>query len=283
VTQTSTQRYRAGMPQLSFTGLSENWLLKTCGQHHWDLLAKQSERASSEMFDDVGSRSYAAFTAIRLRARGLDAISEDCDFTIDSALSRVGQARHFSTHRVSCSEGIECHVDMVSTFVKRRQAGSNRSIARATLNSLNAGIVAFPPGGAELPLDSKRFRAPDPAEEGAMLRELGLAPLPEGERTSEFLPCPNGDFNGADLLYFASFQAITDRTEWQRKRYSRPPVTVGRDLHFYGNVDLGDALVVHVLGERIDETGVAHWCRFARRSDGEKIADVVTHKQWVNR
>ena len=31
--------YVAGMPQLSYTGLSENWLLKTCGDLHWQGLA----------------------------------------------------------------------------------------------------------------------------------------------------------------------------------------------------------------------------------------------------
>lgn len=278
--QTSRHEYRAGMPQLSYTGLSENWLLKICGQHHWDLLAKQSERQSSELYDDAGSRSYAAFTAIRLRATALDAVEEDMQFAIETDLGRVGQARHVSEHRVVCGDSVQCTIDMVSTFVKRTRAGSNRSIARATLSALHGQMVEPSEKVEHIANQSKALRAPDLATTERVMQDHALTPVSGDEASHRFLPCPNGDFNGADLLYFASFQAFADRAEWQRHRFDRPPVTVSRDLHFYGNVDLGDTLVVHTLGQRVDQQGVAHWCRVSRGSDGTRIAEIITRKRW---
>jgi len=109
----------------------------------------------------------------------------------------------------------------------------------------------------------------------------GLAPV--AHEAARFLPCPNNDFNGADFLYFASFQSFVDRAEWQRHRFAEPPVTAKRSLHFYGNVNVGDGLDVVVVGEREDGQGITHWSEVRRGSDNQKIADVITEKRWRQR
>jgi probable biosynthetic protein (TIGR04099 family) len=96
----------------------------------------------------------------------------------------------------------------------------------------------------------------------------------------EFLPCPNNDFNGAEFLYFASFQAFVDRGEWQRHRFVDPPVVVGRDLFFHGNVNVGESLRLVYARERSDDHGLTNWCEVRRGLDNQKIADVVTYKRW---
>jgi probable biosynthetic protein (TIGR04099 family) len=106
---------------------------------------------------------------------------------------------------------------------------------------------------------------------------------PSTSEPIEFLPCPNTDFNGADLLYFASFQAFVDRAEWQRHRFAEPPVIASRSLFYYGNVDVGDMLSVRVIGESEDGRGIRHWTEVRRQSDGMKIADVTTEKRWRRR
>jgi probable biosynthetic protein (TIGR04099 family) len=110
---------------------------------------------------------------------------------------------------------------------------------------------------------------------------FGLAPV--RHETARFLPCPNNDFNGADFLYFASFQSFVDRAEWQRHRFAEPPVIASRALHFYGNVNVGDVLSVQVVGERECGQGLTHWSEVRRGSDNLKIADVVTEKRWRQR
>ena len=273
--QNTTGRYRAGMPQLSFTGLSENWLLKECGHRHWEALAAHTGRATPDFSDDNGGRSYAAFTAIRLRAHGFDAVRENDEFDIHSALCRTGPVRHFSTHRIVRDDASIAEVSMSSTFVTRAGARNNRSVARATLTVLAGAVSPAPDEALAMTQTGKRLRAGDRAS------CEGLAP--GVHEAARFLPCPNNDFNGADFLYFASFQSFVDRAEWQRHRFAEPPVIASRSLHFYGNVNIGDALNVHVVGERESGQGIVHWSEVRRGSDNLKIADVVTEKRWRQR
>ncbi|NUY30953.1 hypothetical protein F0160_10625 [Paraburkholderia sp. JPY303] len=268
-------RYRAGMPQLGFTGLSENWLLKECGHLHWQALAAHAGRQHPDFHDDHGGRSYAAFTAIRLQAYGFDAVEENDEFEICSALCRTGAVRHFSTHCVGRGHARLAQVSMSSTFVTRGEARNNRSVARAALAALPGDVSPMPADAAQMLQMGKRIRAGD----SAMMQSLTAA----DSEAIEFLPCPNGDFNGADFLYFASFQAFVDRAEWQRRRFDEPPVVASRSLFYYGNVDLGDAVRIRVIGESENEQGIRHWTEVTRNSDGEKIADVITEKHWRRR
>lgn len=276
------QGFRAGMPQLSLTGLSENWILKECGQKHWDALASHGQRERPDFFDDVGRRTYAAFTAIRVRATGFEKVGENDDFEIHTSLHRIGQARHFSRHGLVFGGEEHGSISMSSTFVTRGEVGNNRSISRATLTSLAGEIVDPPADAAEMFNLGKLVRRSDLANRADVSRDV-LANLNTQEVSScEFFPCPNGDFNGADLLYFASFQAFVDRAEWQSHKFKEPPVTTARDMFFYGNVNLGDSVLVRTIGKRIDKRGIEHWCHVLRASDGAKIADVITEKRWKN-
>jgi probable biosynthetic protein (TIGR04099 family) len=275
---TTTHRYRAGMPQLSFTGLAENWLLKECGHRHWEALAAHAGRDVPDFIDGDGTRSYAAFTAIRLRAHGFDALAENDDFEIRTSLSRVGAVRHFSAHRIVGGDVEYGTLAMSSTFVRRNEARNNRSVARAGLATLAGDVSPMPGELAQMVQLGKRLRAGD---------EAACAQLQPGDgprhEPADFLPCPSNDFNGADFLYFASFQSFVDRAEWQRHRFAEPPVLASRALFFHGNLNVGDTLTVRVAGERIDERGLVHWSEVLRGSDGQKIADVVTEKRWRRR
>ncbi|WP_193610957.1 Pnap_2097 family protein [Paraburkholderia caledonica] len=269
------QPYRAGMPQLSYTGLSENWLLKECGHRHWEALAAHAGRAQPDFCDDNGGRSYAAFTAIRLQTCGLDSIAENDTFEIRSTLCRTGPVRHFSTHHVVRDDLTVAEIGMSSAFVTRGEARSNRSAARAALASLAGEIVPMPEEALDMTQIGKRLRADD--------RDAIPGLGPATREPIEFFPCPNSDFNGADFLYFASFQAFIDRAEWQWGRFGEPPVVSSRSLFYYGNVDVGDTLTVHMVGQAEDGQGIRHWTEVRRSSDGAKIADVTTEKRWRHR
>ena len=268
-------RYRAGMPQLSYTGLSENWLLKECGHRHWEALAAHAGRENPNFDDDNGGRSYAAFTAIRLQTSGLDSIDENDAFEIRSVLCRTGPVRHFSTHRIVGGDTQVAELAMSSAFVTRGKARNNRSVTRAALAALSGDVSPMPERAMQMTQLGKRLRSGDC---GAI---HGLAPC--ANEPIEFLPCPNSDFNGADFLYFASFQAFVDRAEWQRHRFSEPPIVASRSLFYYGNIDVGDVLIVKLIGESQDERGLRHWTEVRRKSDGMKIADVTTEKHWRHR
>ncbi|SAK95221.1 hypothetical protein AWB75_06896 [Caballeronia catudaia] len=262
--------YRAGMPQLNFAGLSENWLLKECGDRHWDALARET---ASDFISDEGSRAYAAFTSIRLRAHGIHDVRENDTLRIRTELSRIGPVRHLSEHRVNGADATQATLSMMSTFVQRTEARNNRSVARASFANLKGEIAPMSPiiAGMQEAARTLRLRESAASIDGIALHDANHASV-------EFLPCPYNDFNGADFLYFASFQAFVDRAEWQIWRLAETPALVSRELHYHGNINVGDALRLTFRRAFVDDARIAHWCEIERTSDALKIADVLTHK-----
>ncbi|WP_321877072.1 Pnap_2097 family protein [Paraburkholderia bannensis] len=272
--QTRTH-YVAGMPELAFAGLSEQWLLRTCGQLHWNALAAQAQLGSPDFYDEEGRKSYAAFTAIRLSEARLEEVSENQRFAIEADVKRIAGARHFGQFRVFTTESAVAKVDMLSTFVRREQAGDNRSVSKAMF----AGALATPAPAAAQALIAltKQLRAGDWTRHGRLDRAAHAT-----EHVVDYLPCPSLDFNGAHLLYFASFQSMVERAEWHWRSapHSAPPTLVERDMAFYGNANVGDRLTLSFGARHAGHDGLSHWCTVFRAADGARIADIVTHKRW---
>ncbi|WP_322105564.1 Pnap_2097 family protein [Paraburkholderia sp. J41] len=267
--------YVAGMPELAFAGLSEQWLLRTCGQLHWSALAAQSSLASPDFYDEAGHKSYAAFTALRIHEARLEDVSENQRFAIEADVRRIAGARHFGEFRVFTTEGAIAKVDMLSTFVRREKAGDNHSVSKAMFNG--TAVSPTPAAAQALIEQAKRFRAGDWARHGRLDRAAHVV-----EHSVDYLPCPSLDFNGAHLLYFASFQSMVERAEWHWRSapHSAPPSLVEREMAFYGNANIGDRLVLAFGARHAGHDGLSHWCSITRAGDGVRIADVVTHKRW---
>ncbi|RWA50116.1 hypothetical protein AU476_28880 [Cupriavidus sp. UYMSc13B] len=266
----------AGMPQLAYTGLSENWLLKTCGDLHWRQLAAGAGLAVPDFRDREGNPVYAAFTAVRVRDAALDRIREHGEFTLDSHMVPAGGVKRLSRHVVASPDGARrATVTMLSTFIRRGRERDNRSVVRA-MPTVAANWTDVAPSGEATSLSqaARHFRGGEWGIHLGLRREQDRAC-----HAVSYLPCPYNDFNGADLLYFASFQAMVDRAEWQWRGHADPPTVFERDLFFHGNINVGEALELTFSALREDETGLAHWCEIRRAADGEKIADVVTRKR----
>ena len=92
-----------------------------------------------------------------------------------------------------------------------------------------------------------------------------------------FRPCPAQDFNGAGFLYFPSFSAFVDRTEWALFGHGAR-TTVARDVVYHGNIDVGETVVVEVCAMRTTSEELAHWCTLAS-GEGRRLADVFTRKK----
>jgi probable biosynthetic protein (TIGR04099 family) len=279
-----TENFQIGMPNLSLGGLSENWLLKECGHRHWIALATMLRLATTDFRDVDGNRLYAAFTAVRVCDGQLGRVSEGDELRIVTSLARCSRTQWFSSQKVLCNERRIARVAMGSVFLRRRVTGSNRHVERATV----AGSQAWP-GEAFWPgealddmglLESARL-----LRSGNWQRHFGFERMGAGEIADfSFRPCPNSDFNGADFLYFASFQSIVDRAEWQWTEKGRSPsVTKHREIFYYANIDVGDDLRVVLRGRRPNAEGFwgrgfSHWCQVYRASDERLIADVFTEK-----
>jgi hypothetical protein len=129
--------------------------------------------------------------------------------------------------------------------------------------------------------------------------------------TLDYEPSPYADYNGAGLLYFASYVTIADSMERRMvrhlglDRYRRadivglrnPPRPVGaagsrdwalltsavrRDVFYYENLPLGATLTAALLVFDEDSAGVTTRIRFSRRDDGGRpMADIVTRRVFV--
>lgn len=262
-------RYTAGMPQLSSSGLSENWLLKECGHRHWLAIAQRQGQAVPEFRDAQGRKVYAAFTLVRVSQAQLERVEEHDAFTIATQCHPAGRTQYYSQHAVHLRSQQVARVEMLSVFVLRAQAGNNRSIVRA--------VMATPQATAA---PSELAAAADAFVQRGRARRAAAGTGQAEVHASACTPCPHNDFNGADLLYFSSFQSMVDRAEWGWIRStdaaSRPTALREREMVFYGNLDLGDAVHTSLHGELLH-----HHSTLCRSSDGLRIAEVFTRKQTV--
>ncbi|MEG1766859.1 MAG: hypothetical protein RR311_00190 [Comamonas sp.] len=262
-------RYSAGMPQLCGSGLSENWLLKECGHRHWLAIARSQGLARPRFHDAQGQRVYAAFTLLRIRQARLERVEEHDDFDIATQCQPAGRTQHYSRHEVLLRGRCIAEVEMLSVFVRRTQAGNNRSIVRAVMAgsdaaapfALAAAAEAFVQRGRAL-----RAASPRQASEAAT-------------HAIAFTPCPYNDFNGADLLYFSSFQSMVDRAEWDWMHNPHPAHLRERELVFYGNLDIGDAIRCELRAGPAAAGQFTHASVFLRGCDGMRLAEVFTRKQ----
>lgn len=260
----------AGMPQLGHGGLSEHWLLKECGDAHWQALAQAAGLAQPDFRDAAGARAYAAFTMLRIVGAELQRVGEHARLEIATHCSQAGRAQQYGLHELRSNGVRRARVEMLSAFVRRERAGSNRSIVRALL----------PPLPAEPALQD---RAQALAERARALRAAqweprhGLSPARRRPlRSWRCRPCPELDFNGANLLYFASFQALVERAEWDW--FGRTPPLADREMAFYGNLDVGESVEVLLCDLRCGTGRLAHWCELRCADDGRRLADVLTHR-----
>jgi probable biosynthetic protein (TIGR04099 family) len=263
-----------GMPHLCLGGLSETWLLRECGHRHWLMLARAAGRPVPDFRDCAGDRVYAAFVAVTVRDARFDAAHEHDELTFESRLTRISRTRFMSVHRLAVRGGSVGEVVMTSVFVKRTQAGLNRSIARVEVSGLP-------------PVERAPEFADHPATVAALRRHQWTEHLGFARANAAALdrlvidPCPAQDFNGADFLYFSSFQAFVDRAEWAFFRPLDPRTTTRRrDIVYHGNIEPGDRVAVVLRGRRLDVGGVDHWCRLERESDAMPIADVFTSRRF---
>lgn len=264
--------YTAGMPQLNVNGLSENWLLKECGDRHWQGIAQAQGLPRPEFRNTQGHKVYAAFTLVRITGGRLEQIGENDVFTIASQCLAVGRAQHYSRHMLHAQGQTAARVEMLSVFVRRAQSGSNRSVVRAAM--ADAGRYAPDP---ELWAAAEAF-----VQRGHAHRAMEPGLATNADYSLDFIPCPNSDFNGADLLYFSAFQSMVDRAEWAWMLHTQPPGRPAalreRELVFFGNLDLGGSVRIQLQPQAADQGMLLHHSTLQRKSDGALIAQVFTRK-----
>ncbi len=263
---TYEQTYLLSMPQLSLIGLSEHWLLKQCGHHHWMALAEAIGLPFPEFKDKSETKIYPAFLCVSCRALALNELKENDVITLETELFVISKTRTHSKTRVLLSGSVKGEVSLLSSFVCRQEEGNNQSVARANL-AKNLNISATDESGHIL----SAFH---------MSRSYNQASFEAG--FYEYTPCPYTDFNGADFLYFATFQTIADRSEKDVLEHGLWS-TINRTISYFGNVNLGDRILVSSIESGVrDEKFARYRLVMQRQSDMKNIAIVEVEKQRVN-
>jgi probable biosynthetic protein (TIGR04099 family) len=258
-----------GMPHLCLGGLSETWLLRECGHRHWFLLAQAAGRAVPDFRDAAGDPVYAAFVAVTVRHAQFDAAREHDELGLGSRLTRISRTRFMSVHRLAVRGRPVGEIVMTSVFVKRTQTGLNRSIARVDVSGL--------PPVEPAPEIADHAATVAALRRGHWVEHLGFARA-NGAALDRLVidPCPAQDFNGADFLYFSSFQAFVDRAEWAFLRPNPRATTRRRDIFYHGNIEPGDRVAIVLRPVRHGDGRLGHWCRVERENDAAPLADVFT-------
>jgi probable biosynthetic protein (TIGR04099 family) len=261
----SRARFVLGMPQLDACGLSEQWLQRTCGDRHWQALARLSGHPSENWRDDRGRRVYAAFAYLRLGDARLAAATEGQSVTLRSESAALGRAKAWSQHRLTLPGGtpLAC-LDMLSVFVSRADGRSNRSIRRTDMRMAAASCA---PTAAAAVLERARALRQQAAESCAAHDRPPL----------RFAPCPRNDFNGAGLLYFSSFTAFADRALWQWGLLAQDDAVLARECAFLGNLDVGGHLSAVLVEASALPGGRALAVALTKSDDGAVLAIVRLH------
>ena len=260
-----------GMPQLNSLGLSENWLLKEAGDRHWRDLAAGLGCRPGELRDAQGRRVYAAFTQVHLREARLRDVQEDQRLRWQSRGTPLGRSRHYSRHLLAGADGALARLEMLSAFVARQRGGDNHSVLRVPM----AAGAADPGAAEEAAACAEAARA---VRAGAWRERFALGATMQPLAVQALRPCPSNDFNGAGLLYFASFQALADRAHWAWGLADGHAAVRERQMVFHGNVNVGEGLELRLLARRAAGRGHWSWTQVCRESDGRVIADIATHR-----
>ncbi|SON57108.1 putative biosynthetic protein, family [Hartmannibacter diazotrophicus] len=266
---------RLGMPHLCLGGLSENWLLKELGHRHWTMLARACGRMHPDFRTPDGEPVYAAFNAVRLEDCDFGSLGENDLLTISSDLARISRTQVLTRHALTSAGRLVGSIELISVFVCRQEKGRNRSVARLEVDGLPA--IDRETIGWSVAAEAPGLRA------GRWEQHFGLsrsAADEEGKPSLLIDPVPTVDFNGANFLYFASFQAFVDRAEWAFFR-NDPLVaaTVRRDIVYCGNIEPGERVIASLMASERQGGRLTHWCRLTRAEGGERLADVFTERR----
>jgi probable biosynthetic protein (TIGR04098 family) len=280
------RRLRVGMPHLDLAGLSENWLWRHAGDLHWEAISRRLAAASHELESDEGQRLYPTFVAVRARYQRPLAWVREND-RLDAAIEVVPCGRACAHGRFAAGvRGRRFELELLSTFAVRGAGSLKMALPAARLAARWTDAEAEPP-------IARLARA---ARRGLPLVDDFCGPSLEppgpalGRLTYE--PSPYADYNGAGLLYFASYVTIADTAERQLIRSIGPPPRpdwalatspVRRDVFYYANLPLGAPLIVELLALERAPDRVRTRVRLRRADDDSRIADLVTERAMVQR
>jgi probable biosynthetic protein (TIGR04098 family) len=278
---------RIGMPHMNAGGLSESWLFRHAGDRHWQAIGARWGLSTDELRSQSGARLYPTFLAVRATyGAPLSTVRENDDAVTHAALSWM--ARGYAHGSVTVTIGdARLRLEMLTMLAERTSSGRLRAaqaashFARLDSSSLTDDGV---PGLVTLARAARNGERHDDPFAGAALGRTR-----DSIASEPYEPSPYSDFNGARLLYFASFVSIADTAErrmahrlgWaQGDDWALATSTVRRDVFYYGNIRLGESVSTHLLAFEWGSAGrFKTHLRVVRDADHRTLADLITEKR----
>jgi probable biosynthetic protein (TIGR04098 family) len=224
----------AGLPQLDIHTLSEDWALAASLQNHWTLLADSVGLQPSRWFDSQGERMYGAVMALTTDFVLDDPLREDDHLVLETEFLSIRKPHAWSRTRVLTGGRAKAEVCLLTSFVKRRERGSNKKFAKVR------DLWTAPDHDGEI-IDDLLER--HHAAKGDEWPDQ-LAMTYEVNRIQ--------DFNTADFMYFKNYVRIMKAAEWRENRGRPTRLNAKREVWFYGNVSDGEVLSASVARDGDD-------------------------------
>lgn len=199
------------MPNLNYNGLDETWLLKFCGNVHWDLLHEKID-----VFGE-GERFYASFFHVQLNFdNGQDSFKEGDIVKFNSDLYRYNDKIYRSVHKFSGGELV-----MDTIFVKKQAQGT---LTKYKPKQIDDSVKQINDIGISVYQDKKRNVMNNTTHVGNVL----------------VFP-PSNLFNGVKILYCANYLFLVSLSEFvQHKKMLGPIKEI--NISYYGNMSPVDIL-----------------------------------------
>lgn len=278
------------MPQMAVIGLSENWLFRYSGDRHWQALCESLGTPSHELMDSEGNRLYPSFVAIRTRySIPSSAVVENETFEVGTTLSRYGNAI-FTSENMFHNKRCRLHIEMVTKFVARRFEGQNK----LRNSSLRPEVISSAPE-QDLPhplLKSFQMMKSCTTKSYAV-NSKEIFDDPKFQPQVNIVVNPYIEFNGAGLLYFASYPTIADQVErllvnehelgLGDRDWAFAAGTVARDIFYFGNLDVGEDICGTMKSFALDNDSthgriVKIHTSLANAGSGAVLAEIYTIK-----
>jgi probable biosynthetic protein (TIGR04098 family) len=281
------RRVRLGMPHLDVGGLSEGWLYRHAGDLHWEAIGRRLGVATDEILDDGRGRIYPTVVALRARYDApLAHVSENDVLEATMEVEPCGSA--CAQGRLAATAGpVRLSLELLTTFAVRQPDGTMRTARPATRLARRWTVTQPESRLARLARAARRGEPLDDPFAGPALDPVTTALDRVGHE-----PSPYADYNAAGLLYFAAYPTIADTAERKLVRrlklargltrdWALATSPVARDVFYYGNLPLGDGLLVELVSFAEERAGVKTRVRLRRARDAQVIADVITRRAFV--